>query len=104
MKCAMCPFGTKSSADGGNIRFCSGFHSRNIFAMSPMSLHTLVINGPNPHYLDRLQEGETSACNVRALFSPLLRGDASEASEGGRSHTICNSLSMSHCIDEEIDA
>src|SRR5215510_11196876 len=59
MKCAKCPFATKSNADGGNIRFCSGLQSRNVFAMSPMQLHTLVTNGPRPHYLDRLHEGES---------------------------------------------
>src|SRR5262249_57419130 len=59
MKCAKCPFATKSNADGGNIMFCSGLQSRNVFAMSPMQLHTLVTNGPRPHYLDRLCEGES---------------------------------------------
>ena len=39
--------------------FCSGLQSRNVFAMSPMQLHTLVTNGPRPHYLDRLHEGES---------------------------------------------
>src|SRR5678815_2082175 len=74
MKCAKCPFATKSNADGGNIMFCSGLQSRNVFAMSPMQLHTLVTNGPRPHYLDRLREGESRRKRQGVAHTPSRIG------------------------------
>src|SRR5215475_11443666 len=35
-----------------------------------------------------LTEGETYACNLRALFSPSVRGSREQSERGGRSHAI----------------
>ena len=55
MKCANSSFSTKSNGEGGNIKFCSGVHSLNVFAMSVIPHSPLVTSGPrSPDYWDRL--------------------------------------------------
>src|SRR5215471_3492580 len=49
-------FSTQSIGVGGNIKLCSGLHSRNVFAMPPFNT---PYRPRQVHYLDRLliQEG-----------------------------------------------
>src|SRR5262245_55107528 len=70
MKCAKCPFGTRSITDDGNITCCSGLQSRNIFDM------------------DSVQLVRRSSLVQFALLGQAPRGGEPPKAAGDRSHTI----------------
>src|SRR5262245_633776 len=70
MKCAKCPFGTRSITDDGNITCCSGLQSRNLVDMGSVQL----VRRSSPVQF--------------ALLGQAPRGGEPPKAAGGRSHTI----------------